>query len=90
MMVEQDGMLDDIEAHVGRIKHVGLAMHGELEEQSLLLGEFESDADAAALRLRGARRKTRQLLDAAKADRQLQLIAALCAILAILVVTAFL
>lgn len=72
------------------IKHMGLAMHEELEQQSLLLGDLDNQVDASNLRLRGLRKRTRQLIEETKKDRQLQLIAVLCVVLAILIVTAFL
>ncbi|GBF91189.1 hypothetical protein Rsub_04858 [Raphidocelis subcapitata] len=58
----REEVLGDAEAKVGRIKGLGQAVHQELESQSLLLGGLREAADAAQLRLRGARRCVAELL----------------------------
>jgi hypothetical protein len=65
-------------------------MNEELEQQAHLLSDLGEHVDASHLRLRGLRKRIREVLEATKGDRQLQLIAALCVVLAILVFTAFL
>lgn len=65
-------------------------MHEELEQQSLLLGDLQEHTDASQMRLRGLRKRIRETMEATKHDRQLQLICVLSAVLAVLVITAFL
>lgn len=88
-MREQDEMLGDIEMQVGRVKKVGVAMHEELEQQSLLLGDLQDHVDSSNLRLRGLRKRIGEVLKSTKNDRQLQAIFVLSAILAVLVFTSF-
>ena len=71
------------------IKHMGVQMNEELEQQGLLLGDLDGQVEASTLRMRGLRKRTRQLIEETRKDRQLQLIAVMCVVLAVLVVTAF-
>jgi hypothetical protein len=77
------------QTHTHRIKNVGVAMHEELEQQSLLLGDMGDHVDATQMRLRGLRKRIGEVLQATRSDRQLQMIFALSGILAVLVVTSF-
>jgi hypothetical protein len=57
-------------------------MNEELEQQAHLLSDLGETVDASNLRLRGLRKRIREVLEATKGERQLQLIAALCVVLA--------
>ncbi|KIY91374.1 hypothetical protein MNEG_16590, partial [Monoraphidium neglectum] len=52
-------------------------MNEELEQQHLLIGDLTDHTDTSQLRLRGLRKRIKEVTDAARNDGQLKLIAVL-------------
>ncbi|KAG2428007.1 hypothetical protein HXX76_011993 [Chlamydomonas incerta] len=61
-MRHQDGLLDELDASLGRIANQGRRIGRELEEQTGMLGHLESGVDAAVSGLRGAHKRALGLL----------------------------
>jgi len=62
LLAEQDEELGLLGEHVGRVRHVAMAINAELEEQNRVLGDLDADAGAVHGRLRIARRQVARVL----------------------------
>ncbi|KAI9183336.1 hypothetical protein H9P43_004253 [Blastocladiella emersonii ATCC 22665] len=61
-MAEQDSVIQEIGAVVGRLKQIGTTMNDELEAQNQMIDETRDEVDRVAGRVQAANRKTRRML----------------------------
>lgn len=86
LLRQQDDDLDALGAHVTRIGQVGLQIHEELEQQSGMLEELDTDIEGTSTRLQAAQKKIDHMLKKAGLGGQLCIIVFLIAVLIILLV----
>lgn len=82
----QDEDLDALGAHVTRIGQVGLQIHEELDQQSGMLDELETDIEGTSTRLQAAQKKIDHMLRKAGLKGQFCIIIFLIAVLVVLLV----
>ncbi len=89
LLAHQDAQLDGMSAAVTRIGEVGLAIHDELQGQSVALDTLADDVDSTGARLAAARRKIVMVLEKASLKAQLAVVAGLVVALVVLTAIAF-
>lgn len=86
---EQDHVLEDISVHLGNVRHIGVQLNEELEEQALLMEDLEAEVDTTHTRLRMNTRRIQEMLRRSGMGKQLALIVGLSVVLLVLTVIAF-
>ena len=89
IMNEQDVQLDQVGKTVGVLKNIGQEIGRELEEQNVMLDDFDHEMDRTDSRLKTTLKKLDKVLDASKDKKQCCLILVLILILTILIIVYF-
>jgi len=85
IMREQDTQLDEVGATIGVLKHMGVAISDELDDQAELMDEFEDEMDNTQARLERTLKRLDKTLNITKDKKQSCCICLLVLVLIILI-----